>query len=122
MSHVEDPEVIADLKFRAYTERDRSRGGADYDWKQPETIGAWKCRVPACGVLVGVTQDAMERVAMFNRELHRRGEAPLDINAIVYCDRCRDEFKRTAADRRRGQVDQATQGGRATHPRSQQGR
>ena len=45
-----DPEVVADLKLRAYSEHDRSRTrGADtYDWRAPVTVTQWKCKTPPC--------------------------------------------------------------------------
>lgn len=105
MSDNEDPEVVADLKLRAYTERDRSRSGADYHWTNPKIVGAWRCRVPKCPERVGVTQDAMDALAMWNRERARRGEDPIATGDVMYCDGCVAHMRATAPDRRRKQVD-----------------
>ncbi|MBA2718912.1 MAG: hypothetical protein H0U52_06695 [Chloroflexi bacterium] len=98
-----DPEVVADLQLRARTERDRSRFQGEPRWAPPRFVAAWKCRT--CGVLVDVTVDALERLAVFNSILRRRNEAPLDHNAIVFCDDCLPQFKAFAADHARGKTD-----------------
>jgi len=101
-----DPEVIADLKLRAATEHDRSRSRpTSYAWTPPKIVGAWHCKNPRCRVLVDVTEETMERFCMFNAHLRRRGEDPLEPSKILYCDSCIVEYKRTAPDRRRGQMD-----------------
>lgn len=101
----EDPEVVADLQLRASSEHDRSRTrAAAYDWKRPEVIGQWKCRAQ-CGRFCDVTQDTMEALAMWNRELKRRLEAPLDINTILWCDPCAKEKRRLSDGLRREKVD-----------------
>lgn len=101
-----DPEVIADLKLRAHTEYDRTRSRpAAYVWNPPKIVGAWKCRNAACKAIVDVPDDAMEQFCMFNAELRRRDEDPLDHSKILYCSDCLAEYKATASQRRRGQVD-----------------
>ncbi len=105
MTEALDPEVVADLQLRASTERDTSRSGAAaYDWKRPDVIGQWKCRAQ-CGRFCDVTQDTMEAMAMWNRELKRRLEAPLDINAILWCEPCSVEMRRLSSERRRAKVE-----------------
>ncbi len=42
---------------------------------------------------------------MANRWLATRNEEPIRPSQIAYCDVCRVEYVRTAADRRRGQVE-----------------
>ncbi len=106
MSDDEDPEVRADAQLRASSMFDRTRTGEpNYAWQPPAVIGAWKCRTPACKRFCDVTEDTFSAMAMWNRELARRGDAPLEINATLWCDSCRAEMRRTAPDRRRGQVD-----------------
>ncbi len=106
MSFEEDPEVIADLQFRASSQYDSSRTRtANYTWTSPKTVAMWKCKVPACGGVVEVAQDAIDAIETFNRMLKARGEVPIATSQIVYCERCRSEFQRGAPDRRRGQVD-----------------
>jgi hypothetical protein len=100
-----DPEVLADIKLREETRRDstRTRGAAVYSWRPPETVAVWPCK--ACKCLVEVAQDPVDWFNLFNRELAKRGEEPLDKAKIAYCDRCRIEFRRTGADRRRAEVE-----------------
>lgn len=98
----EDPEVRADRELRARTERER-KANRVATWTAPVIADEWPCRV--CSEPVGVTQDAIDQFRLFNRMLARRGEALLDTRAIMYCDGCRAEFKRTAPERRRGQIE-----------------
>jgi hypothetical protein len=89
MSDEIDPEVVADLKLRAYSERDRSRSrGADYAWKPPTIVTQWKCRTPPCKEFVDVTEETIERWEIFNRQLSRMGEGPLVSHTILWCDSC----------------------------------
>jgi hypothetical protein len=98
----EDPEVVADLQLRARTERERT-GNREARWTAPVFVSEWSCR--SCRELVPVTAEAVENWKMFCRMLAARNEAPIRTGEIVFCDRCRAEFRRTAPDRRRGQVD-----------------
>lgn len=101
-----DPEVLADLALRKASEHDSSRTRtAKYDWSEPEFVGQWKCRRPECTMFVGITEDALNAFCTFNDELRRRGEATLEKDSIVWCPRCLAEYKRSAGDRRRGQVE-----------------
>ena len=92
-----DPEIIADLRLRAYTERDRSRSG-EAVYAPPVFVDRWECRHPQCSTLVDVTPDAVEHLAMFNAELTRRGERLIPTDAIVLCD----DHRKLAADYRVG--------------------
>lgn len=105
MSDELDPEVIADLRLRASTERDTSRAKEAPTWTPAKIFGQWCCRTPGCGAMVDVTEDCFERWSIFNRELRRRGEDPLDPKLIVYCDRCEGLFRAASADKRRKEVD-----------------
>lgn len=102
-----DPEVRADLELRDSSMRDRtrSRGAGIYDWKPPVAVETWPCRRPNCDGEYPVDSDAVEYLAMFNGQLATRGEIPIARSEIGYCQACRDEYKRSAPDRRRGQVD-----------------
>lgn len=112
MSEEFDPEVARDIQLREDSRRDfaRTRGRGVYDWQPSPVVGKWKCRVPVCTNFVDVTEQAMETWALFNRELRRRGEAPIETSKVLYCPRCLAEYKRTAPDRRRGQVDRMGDG------------
>lgn len=99
----DDPEVRADYELRARTERERGRSRGAVAWTRPVFVEEWPCRV--CKEPVSVTQEALDQLRLFNGMLARRGEPILRTTEIMYCDSCRAEFKRTAADRRRGQVE-----------------
>jgi hypothetical protein len=95
VSDEEDPEVIADLQLRAYTEKTRKGlseaqfGAAIREAATPRIIEQVPCRA-RCGNVCDWTVEAEEQFAMFNRELLRRREAPLDKTKIVFCQRCID--------------------------------
>ena len=86
----DDPEVVADLKLRARTEYDRTRTkGADiYDWREPATVAAWCCRNRTCRIPVRVTQDAVDNLAMMNRQAKARGFERIREDEIMYCPLC----------------------------------
>lgn len=91
----EDPEVVADLKLRAATERSRKGlteagfAAAIREAATPRIIDQVPCRA-RCGRLCDWTAEAEEQFEMFNRELLRRREAPLDKTRIVFCQACID--------------------------------
>jgi hypothetical protein len=88
VSFEEDPEVVADLKLRAATERDRSRSREMPAFVPPKFKGKVPCR-GRCGGVVDWTEDAEERFEMFNRILKSKMEAPLDKTLIVFCEKCK---------------------------------
>lgn len=101
-----DDEVLADLALRDATELDTTRTRpAIYSWDKPKFVTLWRCRVPGCGEFVPTTQDAIDELAVFNRELVRRGEQPIDEHQVMYCDSCRLRLKASAPARRHGQVE-----------------
>lgn len=100
MSDEMDPEVLADLRLRAATERDPSRSREMPSWSPPKVHSQVPCR-GRCGAVVDWNEDAEERFQIFNRELERRNEAPLDRTKIVFCNACRAEGAKAAADRNR---------------------
>jgi hypothetical protein len=100
----EDPEVIADLKLRAYTERDRSRSREMPTYVPAKIIGQVPCR-GRCGALVEWPEDAEERFAIFNRILASKAEAPLDKTRIAFCSRCVARGREGAADANRKGVE-----------------
>lgn len=103
-----DPEVLADLRLREESRHDpsRTRGRGAYDWSPPAFVGVWGCRRPGCARLVSVTQEAVDYADQCDGWLRARSEDPLDRNRVAYCDLCLAEYKRTAPDRRRKQVDE----------------
>lgn len=97
-----DPEVLADLRLRESTERDRAPANAAiYDWRRPQFCGAWPCRT--CSTLVPVQASDLENVAMWNRILKARGEEPIEVERVMFCDDCRALHKDRGAGKRREQ-------------------
>ncbi|MBA3421673.1 MAG: hypothetical protein H0U12_07240 [Thermoleophilaceae bacterium] len=109
MSFEEDPEVIADLKLRAYSEHDTSRARPSRDrigrWAPDKTVGAWRCRRSGCAGLFAVTAEAVEHVEIFNRELARRGEDAIDLRQVAWCDGCRAAWLASRSTKARERVD-----------------
>ncbi len=109
MSFEEDPEVVADLKLRAYSEHDTSRARPSRDrigqWTPDKTVGAWRCQRPGCVNLFAVTAEAIEHVEIFNRELARRGEGPIDLRKVAWCDGCRAAWLANRSVKARERVD-----------------
>lgn len=104
MSDEIDPEVLEDLRLRASTERDRSRSREMPAWAPPKIHSNVPCR-GRCGSVVEWTEDAEERFQIFNRELARRNDAPLDKTKIAFCNACRAVGDTAAAARNRKLVD-----------------
>lgn len=87
MSFDEDPEVVADLRLRAATERDSSRSREMPVYAPAKVIDRVPCR-NRCGSVVSWTEEAEQTFQTFNRQLARRAEAPLDITRILFCPSC----------------------------------
>lgn len=58
-------------------------------------IAYWKCRVGVCIVKCGVTQTAIDVLAMFNAELKRRREKLIDVDDVMVCDAHKDKLVRS---------------------------
>jgi hypothetical protein len=99
-----DPEVLHDAYLRAVSERDTARGRDLPEWSPPKIHSQVPCR-GRCGSLVDWTEDAEDRLQMFNRELVRRNDAPLDQTKIAFCGACREAGTTAAAQRNRKLVD-----------------
>lgn len=102
-----DPEILADLKLRASSERDtdRTRGMAA-PFGEPKIVEEWPCRSPACVSVIGVTQEALDRLAVFNRRIASVGDevgnrAPLDERRIMFCEDCKAKGREFAAKDKR---------------------
>jgi len=98
-----DPEVLADIRLRDATTRDRSRSG-EATWSKPVILGQVPCR-NRCGRLVDWPDAAQDRFEFFNAVLERRGEAPLDKTRILFCTPCIEAGKLEAGNVRRKEVD-----------------
>lgn len=83
-----DPEVIADLKLRESSTRDKTRTG-EVEWTSPVLVESWKCRAPRCSNVVEVTQDVVDQHRVFNGYLQDRGERDIPTDAIVLCPDCK---------------------------------
>ena len=100
-----DPEVVADLRLRASTERDTTRSAKPPEYVPPTFVAKWRCKTPGCGALVDVTEESMERLAVFNGRLRSKAEAPLDPHSIVFCADCEQRNDAAQSERRRREVD-----------------
>ncbi len=113
MSEELDPEVIADLRLRAQTERERgNRAAAAPVWTPPVIVDSWPCRHPQCSVRVDVTQDVVDQLAVFNGYLRRRNERPIPTDAVVVCDTHRlalTAYRTEQLDKKRTAMTEAVQ-------------
>ena len=115
---ITDPEVLADLRLRDRTSRERAdrrtapglNAGQDLDGLSPELaalydgapdpiVEHWPCR-GRCGRMVGVPKVALERLEDANRMLPRR-ERPIGKHEVMWCPDCkRADDEARAAQRR----------------------
>src|SRR3972149_4315219 len=79
-------------------------------WLAPQVVTAAKCmaHVAGCTNLVEVTAEGMHALESFTRQIAKRGEPPLNLNACFPCDGCYAERKRAA------EVKSATRRGKGT--------
>lgn len=100
-----DPEVAADLSFRARSERDaaRTRGESamdhGYEWLPEQAVEHWPCR--GCGSPVGMTPSAIETAKICNRRLIAEGQKPFTKRELTACDPCRAKERRAEQERDR---------------------
>ena len=80
---ITDPEILADLRRRNDSERDQSRT-RPLGWTAPAIVEHWPCA--SCNAMVGMTRDAIDLRAMYNRVLARRRDRPLEKRAL--CSSC----------------------------------
>lgn len=100
-----DPEVIADIKLRAATERDPTRSRKLPRFEPSPTVGHWPCRNNACQMPCEVTQAGVEMFDMFNKLLVKRGEQPISTEDVLVCDICR-RFLDRHAEQKAGERDE----------------
>jgi hypothetical protein len=103
MSYDEDPEVAADIALRERTTWERNPSAGMPAYKPPVVVTHWPCR--ACKTPVAITEDALEQKAVFDRQLARQDEKPIDSNTIAICDGCQTKRWKLLADRNRERVD-----------------
>lgn len=117
----DDPEVRADLELRDSTARDRPRKSYEQvKWSPPVIVGQVPCR-GRCGAVVDWPEDAEHSFQVFNGQLERTNQAPLDKTRIVFCEKCRAYGATLAADNNRKHVDKLAEvirelRGGTTHP------
>jgi hypothetical protein len=70
-----------------------------------------KCQAhPAgCRNIVAVTEEAMGMFETFNRQLAKRGEGPLDLDACFPCDACRVKRSEVAVDKSAARREKTTE-------------
>lgn len=104
----DDPEVAADLRLRTETEATRPR--RDFGAllrrasESPVYVDHWPCRA-GCNRMVPIEQEAVRGLEVFNAQLKRRGEDPIQQAKVVFCDECRAKGVSMAAERNRKHVD-----------------
>jgi hypothetical protein len=105
-----DPEVLADMQLRSYTEASRPRmseaafAAGVRAAATPNVIGVVPCR-GRCGAVVDWTEEAEQAFETWNRILLGKREAPLDKTRITFCNSCRARGARLSAENNRKQVD-----------------
>lgn len=97
--HEPDPEVLEDLRLRDASERDPTRTRPTPaligTWQPDPMAGMWACRglnaANPCPqrTMVPVTAADIERLLIFNAELRRLGQDPIDSGTVVRCEPCR---------------------------------
>lgn len=106
-----DPEVAADLELREQTRRERpGLTSAQFAAKVrevavgPTVLEMVPCRA-RCGRTTEWTAEAQHTFDVFNRELAKRGEAPLDKTRIVFCATCKKQGRALEGAASRKNVD-----------------
>lgn len=111
-----DPEVLADLRLRERTARERKdRRGPDgldvgqdpdglspaiaalYEISPDPDVEHWPCR-GGCGRMVGVPQAGVDGLAQSNRQLAARRDRPIGKHEVMWCPDCkrREDEERAA--------------------------
>jgi hypothetical protein len=106
VSDFEDPEVEADIRLRESTRYDTSRNltGKAPTWTPPKVLDRVPCRA-RCGAVVAWTDDAEEKLQIFNGILKRKMEPEIDRTKTLFCNSCRVKGAEMSAERNRKQVD-----------------
>ncbi len=91
------PEELADLRKREASERDTTRTrNTERAFGEPTIVEHWPCG--GCGAMVGMTRDAIDLHAIFNRELVKRREQPLSKRS--QCTACKQRDEKLESARR----------------------
>lgn len=97
----EDPEVVADLRLRAATERDSTRTRpTKQGWSPPAIVDRWPCKT-GCGAMVDVPIDAVQALDVFNAQLKRQRERPIAPSQVMVCEKCKVTLLEQEAEEKR---------------------
>jgi hypothetical protein len=92
-----NPEVADDIARRSASERDPTRKGCKYDWRQPVVITYWPCAL-GCGRQVGVSQEEIDAHAHGNARAETYGFPSLP--QALPCSDCKAKREQRLADER----------------------
>jgi hypothetical protein len=95
------PELANDLETPGHARAREPRHAHGPTYSPPVFATEAKCQAhPAgCKAIVAVTEEAMGSFATFNRQLVKRGEQPLDLDACFPCATCRAKREAAAGDK-----------------------
>lgn len=84
-----DPELAREAMLRRRPREARHADGPTY--QAPNVVAMAKCLAhpTGCKELVAVTDEGMDGITTFSAQLERKGDKPLDMNAIFPCATCR---------------------------------
>lgn len=103
-----DPEIIADLRLRAATERDASRERPTSLRFEPcRTVRTLPCREPTCRKPCELSETGAARIMQFNRRLISLGEQPISEYQIMICPECRAHFVAAKGKRNRERIEES---------------
>jgi hypothetical protein len=101
---ITDPEVIADLRLRAASERSRGNGDPTLSYRAPVLVEQWPCR-GKCGATVPVDEAGVHARNKANAQLARRGEPELGKHEIAFCPACKAKYAPARGDAMRRHAD-----------------
>jgi hypothetical protein len=99
-----DPEIANEARVRAEVEQDRP--DTNYDRQVREllddpVITRWRCRTHGCGELVDAPKSAVDSLTVFNAQLERRRQSPIQTDEVLFCGRCKGNLKVKSDEARR---------------------
>lgn len=80
MSDPDDDVISLDVARRKRRAKDLA------SWLPERVVAHWRCREFSCITRVGVTQTAIDTLAMFNAILAKRRERPISEDEVMWCD------------------------------------
>lgn len=64
-------------------------------------VANWPCRTRGCAELVPAPRSAVDSLAVFNAQLERRRQPPIQTCEVLFCPRCKAAHKAEADQHRR---------------------